>query len=66
TFRWYQRLLERPEILHGLKLSLLVGVMATLIATFLGTLLALALGRHRFPVAEAFRPFSTSQSLPPK
>ena len=57
TFRWYHRLLERPEILHGLKLSLLVGVTATLIATCLGTLLALALGRHRFPGRRGIQAF---------
>ncbi len=61
TFRWYHRLLERPEILRGLKLSLIVGVTATLIATVLGTLLALALGRHRFPGRRGIR----GLSLPP-
>ena len=66
TFRWYHRLLERPEILHGLKLSLLVGLTATLIATLLGTLLALALGRIDFPAVEGFKPFCTFLSLPPK
>ena len=48
TLRWYQRLLERPDILDGLKASLAVGVAATVISTVLGTMLALALGRHQF------------------
>lgn len=48
TLRWYHRLLERPDILSGLKASLIVGLAATLISTGLGTLFALALGRHRF------------------
>ncbi|HEX9754200.1 MAG TPA: ABC transporter permease [Gemmatimonadales bacterium] len=48
TLDWYRRLLERPDILRGLRISLLVGVSATAIATISGTLLALALGRHRF------------------
>jgi spermidine/putrescine transport system permease protein len=48
TLRWYQRLLERPDILDGLKASLVVGVAATVISTVLGTMLALALGRHQF------------------
>jgi spermidine/putrescine transport system permease protein len=48
TIDWYRRLLERPDILRGLRLSLLVGVSATAIATVFGTLLALALARHRF------------------
>ena len=48
TLRWYQRLLERPDILDGLKASLVVGVAATVVSTVLGTMLALGLGRHRF------------------
>ena len=48
TLRWYRRLLERPDILEGLKASLVVGLAATVISTVLGTLLALALGRYRF------------------
>lgn len=48
TLRWFTGLLDRPDILAGLRNSLLVGVTSTLIATALGTLLALALARHRF------------------
>jgi spermidine/putrescine transport system permease protein len=48
TFRWYQRLFERPDILRGLRQSVLVGLTATVAATVLGTLVALALARHRF------------------
>jgi spermidine/putrescine transport system permease protein len=48
TLEWYQRLLERPDILRGLRASLIVGVATTVISALLGTLLALALGRQRF------------------
>jgi spermidine/putrescine transport system permease protein len=48
TFRWYQRLLERTDILEGLGASVLVGLVSTIISTLLGTLSALALARHRF------------------
>jgi spermidine/putrescine transport system permease protein len=48
TLEWYQRLWERPDILQGLKASLVVGISATVISALLGTLLALALGRQRF------------------
>lgn len=48
TLQWYQRLLERPDILRGLKASLIVGGAATVISAVFGTLLALALGRQRF------------------
>jgi spermidine/putrescine transport system permease protein len=48
TLAWYQRLLERSDIVRGLKASLIVGVASTVISAILGTLLALALARHRF------------------
>jgi spermidine/putrescine transport system permease protein len=48
TLNWYQRLLERPDILRGLKASLIVGGASTVISAILGTLVALALARHRF------------------
>jgi len=57
TFKWYQRLLERPDILRGLKASLIVGGTATVISTLLGTLLALALGRQRFRGRRALEGF---------
>ena len=48
TLQWYRRLLERDDILDGLRRSLLVGLVATAISTVLGTLIALALARYRF------------------
>src|ERR671917_2502632 len=57
TLQWYQRLLERPEILRGLKASLIVGTAATVISAVLGTLLALALARQRFRGRRAFEGF---------
>jgi len=48
TLHWYQRLLERSDILSGLWSSLIVGVSSTVISTLLGTLFALALARYRF------------------
>ncbi|HYF38062.1 MAG TPA: ABC transporter permease [Gemmatimonadales bacterium] len=47
TLQWYERLLQRSDILHGLKMSLIVGLTATAISVVLGTLIALALARHR-------------------
>lgn len=44
---WYRRLLERDDLMHALRTSLVVGVSATLLATALGTLAALALARGR-------------------
>jgi spermidine/putrescine transport system permease protein len=48
SLEWYRRLLERDDILHGLRASLIVGVAATLISTMLGTFIALGLARHKF------------------
>lgn len=48
TLDWYARLTERPDILAALKASLIVGTASTLVATVLGTLIALALARHVF------------------
>jgi spermidine/putrescine transport system permease protein len=57
TLQWYQRLLERPDILRGLKASLIVGVAATVISAVFGTLLALALARQRFRGRRALEGF---------
>jgi spermidine/putrescine transport system permease protein len=47
TLHWYRALLERNDLLSGLKASLIVGITSTLIATVLGTLLALGMARRR-------------------
>ena len=47
TLDWYRRLLQRDDILDGLRRSLVVGGIATVVATVFGTLLALGLARHR-------------------
>ncbi len=49
TLKWYARLWERQDIVDGLVASLWVATTSTLIATVLGTLLALALARGAFP-----------------
>ena len=48
TLDWYRRLSVRHDLWRGLEVSLLVGGISTLVATVFGTLLALALARHRF------------------
>lgn len=48
TLEWYRRLLDRTDIWDGLKVSLGVGLVATALSTVFGTLIALALARHRF------------------
>lgn len=48
TLEWYRSLLGNELILASVRNSLIVGVAATAIATVLGTLVALALGRYEF------------------
>jgi spermidine/putrescine transport system permease protein len=48
TWQWYTRLLERPDIMNGLKASVIVGLAATVLSAIFGTLIALALARHKF------------------
>ncbi len=48
TTKWYERLAERQDIVDGLMSSLTVGLASTVIATVLGTLMALAIARHEF------------------
>ena len=48
TLRWYRELFDIPELVEGLKNSLLIAGISTLVATLFGTLIALALTRYRF------------------
>jgi putative spermidine/putrescine transport system permease protein len=49
SLRWYARLIEHAPWRQTLLNSLLVGTIATLVATTLGTLAAFGLARSRFP-----------------
>jgi spermidine/putrescine transport system permease protein len=48
TAHWYPRAFDKPDLTAALKNSLLVATISTVIATALGTLIALALVRYRF------------------
>jgi putative spermidine/putrescine transport system permease protein len=48
TVRWFARVLERPDVLHAVGLSLEVAAISVALATVLGTLAALAVYRQRF------------------
>jgi len=48
TTEWYGRLFELPDLTASLRHSLTIGLLSALAATILGTLLGLALARHRF------------------
>jgi spermidine/putrescine transport system permease protein len=57
TWDWYRRLLEREDILNGLRTSMIVGVTATVVSAVFGTLIALAVARHRFRGRTAIEAF---------
>jgi spermidine/putrescine transport system permease protein len=48
TLRWYGELFDIPDLADALRNSLLVAAGSTVVATALGTMIALALTRHRF------------------
>jgi spermidine/putrescine transport system permease protein len=48
TLDWWGRLLEIPDLTTAILNSMLVAAISTVVATVLGTLIALALTRHRF------------------
>jgi spermidine/putrescine transport system permease protein len=48
TTEWYGRLFELPDLTAALRHSITIGILSALAATALGTLLGLALARHRF------------------
>jgi spermidine/putrescine transport system permease protein len=48
TTQWYPKVFDKPDLTAALKNSLLVATVSTVIATALGTLIALALVRYRF------------------
>lgn len=47
--RWYEEVFSSPKWLDALKNSFLIGIVATLLATVLGTLAALGLSRPQMP-----------------
>lgn len=49
TLKWYGALAQAREMLGALRNSLLLGLVSSAIATFLGTMAALAAVRYRFP-----------------
>ncbi|MEO8229677.1 MAG: ABC transporter permease [Chloroflexota bacterium] len=49
SLRWYERLLGNDAIIAAFGNTLLVGAIATIVSTTLGTVIALSLRRARFP-----------------
>jgi spermidine/putrescine transport system permease protein len=51
---WYTKLASNTELLHAARNSLLVGSIATVVSTVIGTLTALAMDRYRFRLRTTF------------
>jgi spermidine/putrescine transport system permease protein len=48
TLEWYRNLFAIPDLTTALRNSLAIAVFSTILATIMGTMIALALARHRF------------------
>lgn len=48
SLRWYREILQDDRILSALRNSLIVAFVSTIVATIIGTMLALALERYKF------------------
>ena len=48
TLKWYRDLFDFPELTQAISNSLIIAAISTVVATILGTMIALALTRHRF------------------
>ena len=51
---WYTKLSQNTELINAAKNSLLVGIIATVVSTIIGTLTALAMDRYRFKLRTTF------------
>ncbi|MGZ8620509.1 MAG: ABC transporter permease [Actinomycetota bacterium] len=49
TLRWYEKILETPELLASVQVSVIVAFASSLLAVALGTAIAIAVMRYRFP-----------------
>ncbi len=65
TFHWYEALLENTKTLQSVWTSLQVGITATVVATSLGLLSALAIVRYDFRGKSAFLLLTTMPMLAP-
>lgn len=63
SFQWYQELVQDAQILEGLRNTLVVATATTILATVLGTLMAV--GIHRYTRGGLIRAFAIAPALLP-
>ena len=66
SFRWFQALADNDAIVRACRTSLLLGLVAAVIATTLGILASLALMRYRVPASNFFNTLLISPVLIPE
>jgi len=66
SFRWFQALAENDAIVRAFRTSLLLGLLAAVIATTLGILASLALMRYSVPASNFFNTLLISPVLIPE
>ena len=65
SLRWYQAIPANPEFSDGLRLSVQLAVVTTLVSSLVGTPAALALVRHPFPGREVLNAVALSPLVLP-
>lgn len=65
TYKWYFDL-DEWQFIDSFWLSIMLGVLATIVASVLGTLTALALMRYRFPGRDAIQTFLMTPLILPR
>ncbi len=66
TLHWYGNAYEDPQIIDALRTSVVISIIASLIATTLGTLASLGFVRHRFRMRELLNAFFLSPLITPE
>ncbi len=65
SLRWFREIPRHPEFIEAFKISLMVAITSSIIATTLGTFAAMALAQHRFPGRDALNSFLLSPLMVP-
>jgi putative spermidine/putrescine transport system permease protein len=65
SFRWYEALTLKPELVGAVRLSVEIAALSTVISLVLGTLCAIAVVRGTFPGREALSTFIISPLMMP-
>lgn len=65
SLRWFREIARHPEFITAFKISLSVAIVASITATALGTLAAMAITQHRFPGRDMLNSFLLSPLMVP-